>query len=383
MLPSQRHLFSIEEGVSYLDSAAFSPLPVTTQQMANQSIERKAKPWTRDFATSRLMVEQLRAAAANQIGAQADDIAIVCSVSYGLATAARNVSLSPGQRVLMLEGEHSSQLLTWSRHAAQVGAQLDLVREPKDGDWTSAIQECMERPGALPIGVACLSPNMWYDGANINLLSLCQRLKSLGAAVVVDATQAVGVVDIDIKKLQPDFLAFPAYKWLLGPYSLAFLYAAPNRQGGDPLEQNGHSRDLADMTRNLDADKSAYLRGARRYDMGERDVFVGIPTALESLHLLSNWPRESIAARLAMLTDRLVKALEADGIPCLPKPFRSPHILGVRGMQGGASKFCLANGVYVSERNDVLRVSPHVFNTEDDIDRCAATIISYRRSCDA
>ncbi|MDT8266398.1 aminotransferase class V-fold PLP-dependent enzyme, partial [Roseomonas sp. DSM 102946] len=146
--------------------------------------------------------------------------------------------------------------------------------------------EAIDRPGAAPLGVATLTPLHWCDGTPIDLDRVIPAVRRQGGAVVVDATQAVGVLPVDAGRWRPDFLAFPTYKWVLGPYSLAFLYAAPERQSGLPLEENGF---------NMPGGHPA--PGAARYDRGERDDPVALPMAATGMELVESWGVAAVEAR--------------------------------------------------------------------------------------
>jgi selenocysteine lyase/cysteine desulfurase len=158
-----------------------------------------------------------RAAAARLVGAAPGDIAITGSVSHGIATAALNLELPPGSRVLRVQDEFPSLCLPWDRLARQRGLVVEAVPRPADGDWTAALLEAIDRPGAAPLGVATLTPLHWCDGTPIDLDRVTPAVRRQGGAVVVDATQAVGVLPVDVGRWRPDFLAFPTYKWVLGP----------------------------------------------------------------------------------------------------------------------------------------------------------------------
>jgi selenocysteine lyase/cysteine desulfurase len=168
---------------------------------------------------------------------------------------------------------------------------------------------------------------------------------------------------VDVARLRPDFLAFPTYKWTLGPYSLAFLYAAPHRQDGTPLEENGGNQRPA--------------KGARRYDKGECRDPLALPMAATGMELVAAWGARPISARLAALTSRLAEGLTALGLDLPPAPLRSPHILGARipgGMPPDLIARLQAQQVFVSDRLGALRISPHAWTNEDDIARCLETL---------
>ncbi len=376
MLPSQRHLFEIPRDVAYLNNGSFTPLPRCVREAGEAGVAVKSTPWLMDHAAIDRRVETIRATAASFIGAQADDIAIVHSAAYGIATAAANLAITATTRILLIEGEFPSQSLEWARRAQQTGAMLDVVPRPEDGDWTAAILRRIEQPGLPPVGIAALTPLVWTDGTLIDLEHLVPALRQQGAAIVVDATQAVGVLPIDVGRLAADYLVFPTYKWLLGPYTLAFLYVAPARQQGTPLEQYGANRiGGGDPFAGRLGDPVAT---ARRFDMGQRNNPVSLPMALAGMELVRDWERDAISERQRMLTDALADRAEAYGLHPIPRPRRAPHILGLQPPAGLVTAKLVAalaeHGVYVAERGGRIRIGAHVFNDEEDVARFAAAL---------
>lgn len=366
MLPCQRDHFDIPEGVTYLNAAAMSPLPKTALAAGAAGTAAKGAPWSMNFDAVLPALQRARELAASLIGASADDIAVTGSTSYGISTAAINVPIPKGHRILVLEGEHPSQVLAWQHLARQNEATVELIPRPADDDWTSAILARIEANAAPPVAVAALTPSHWTDGTIVDLDRIAPVLRAHGAALVIDGTQAVGVLPIDVRDLQPDFIAFPTYKWVLGPYSFGFLYAAPNRQNGVPIEHHANSRKADD-----------FLPGARRYDQGELRNPIAIPIAAAGLELAASWGPAAVSERLRMLTDRIADAATALGIAVPARSRRVPHIAGLR-FKGGIPEGLLARleaqGVHVAERGGTLRVSPHVYNDEADVDRFAAAL---------
>ncbi len=373
MLPSQRHLFDVPSDVAYLNNASYTPLPRCVREAGEVGVAAKSQPWQMDADAIAHEVEAVREAAAGFIGASAQDIAIVHSAAYGVATAAANLPIEPGTRILLIEGEFPSQALEWARRAALGGAMLDVVPRPADGDWTAALLERIHQPGLPPVAVAALTPLDWTNGTLTDLPQLVPALRQQGAAIVVDATQAVGILPVDVQALGADYLVFPTYKWLLGPYTLAFLYVAPPRQGGTPLEQYGANR--VGGTEAFTGRLGPPIASARRFDMGQRSNPVSLPMALAGMRLLHGWDREAVTARLRSLTDRMASHAEACGLQPVPAGLRSPHILGLRlprRMRAAALVASLASqGVHVAERGGNIRIGAHVFNDDADVARFA------------
>ncbi|MCJ2013358.1 aminotransferase class V-fold PLP-dependent enzyme [Methylobacterium sp. J-076] len=363
VLSCQRRHFEMPPGVCFLDAAAWTPLPTAVRRAGEAGILAKARPWEHARSAFPAQTEAARAGAAALVGAAPDDIAIVGSVSHAMATAALNLAPSPGGRILRVEDEFPSLCLPFDRLAETRGLTVEVVGRPPDGDWTEALLAAIHRPGAPPLAVATLTPSHWTDGTAIDLDRLAPAVHRAGGALVIDATQAVGAMPVDVARWRPDFLAFPTYKWTLGPYGLAFLYAAPGRQGGHPLDENNGNRPPAE--------------GARRYDRGELHDPVALPMAGAGFALIGEWGPAAISRRLAYLTDRLAEGCAALGLAVPPQGRRVPHVLGVRvpgGLPDGFIAALAARQVHASERSGALRLSPHVWVDDGDIDHCLTVL---------
>ena len=372
MLPSQRALFDIPEHICYLNAAAVGPLPRAVKQAGELGVARKAQPWAIEPGNAQKQFDRARAAAARLINADADDVALISSVSYGIATAGKVLTVPRGSRVLLLQDDHSSPVLEWLGRAEAQGFTVEVVARPDDGDWTAALLAAIGQQGAPPVGMASISSVHWADGGAIELDRVGAALKAQGAHFVIDATHGAGVMDIDVRRLDPDFLVFPTYKWVLGPYGRAFLYVAKRWQDGVPLEQAGSHR------RGMNSERAPYMRdlayvpNARRYDMGERDHYISLEMASIGMELVANWGQDAIIERLEMLTVRLADGLRNSGVLVTDARLRAPHVLSLQfpgGLPDGLAARPEAENVFVSPRLGRIRISPHVYNDEADVDR--------------
>jgi selenocysteine lyase/cysteine desulfurase len=372
MLGSQRALFDIPNDVCYLNAASYGPLPLATVETARQAVARKSRPWLIDqeFATGQY--ERARKAAAGLINADAEDVALISSVSYGVAAAAKIIPVPPGSRVIVLQDDHSSPVLEWMSRAGAGGFTVETVHSPSDHDWTSAVLSVIERPVAAPIAIASISSVLWTDGGALDLDRIAPALRTCGAALLIDATHGAGVLELDVRKLGPDFVVFPAYKWLLGPYGRAFLYVAKRHQTGLPLEQTSAGRRSVNSEKSVYFSDLSYVGNARRFDMGERDHFISLEMAALGIEQLERWGRSAISERLVVLTARLADGLRGNRVSFPDAAFRAPHILSLGfndGMPKGLIENLAAERIYVAPRLGRMRISPHVYNDEADIDR--------------
>jgi selenocysteine lyase/cysteine desulfurase len=375
MLPSQRALFDIPPDICYLNAASYSPLPLAVQEAGRLGVARKGQPWKVPAAFAGQQYERARAAAARLINADAADVALISSVSYGVATAAKALTVPKGSRVLLLRDDHSSPVLEWTTRAPAEGFTVETVEPEDDGDWTAALLQAIERKGAAPVGLASISSLHWSDGGAVDIDRVAAALKRHGAALLIDATQGAGIMDLDVRRIDPDFLVFPTYKWVLGPYGRAFLYIAKRHQDGVPLEQTGFGRRAISSERTPYMRDTGFIAGARRFDMGERDWFITLEMSAVGMELVASWGREAIAARLRMLTSRIAEGLRNTGALILDERLRAPHILSLgfpQGMPSGLVEKLAAENVHVAPRLGRLRISPHVYNDEADADRFVA-----------
>jgi selenocysteine lyase/cysteine desulfurase len=372
MLPCQRALFDIPREVCFLNAASWSPLPLAVQEAGRAAVARKGQPWKLPADFQPQQYERARKAAAALIGADSVDVSLIPSVGYGVATAGKVLTIPRGSRVLVLQDDHTSPVLEWMSRAQAGGFTVETVKQPADGDWTSAVMAAIDRPGAEPLALVSISSVHWSDGGALDMARIASAAKAKDSALLVDATHDVGIRRIDVKTLDPDFLIFPTYKWVLGPYGRAFMYVAKRRQNGVPLEQISGSRKAVSAEDTVYFRDITYVEGARRYDMGERDHFISMEMAAIGMEMMAGWGNEPIQARLAMLTDKLADGLANTGVQVLDKKLRAPHVLSLyfpKGMATDLPKKLAAENVYAAPRLGRLRISPHVYNDEQDVER--------------
>jgi selenocysteine lyase/cysteine desulfurase len=368
MIPSQRHLFDIPNDIAYLNCAYLGPLSHAVVSAGQQAAASKARPWeigSEDFFTD---TEIARALFAQIINAREDDVAIVPAASYGVSVAARNLPLIEGQRVVMLAEQFPSNVYAWRESARQSGADVASVARPADGDMTRAVLDAMDERTA----VVSLPNCHWADGALLDLERVGRRCRELGASLVLDVTQSAGVMPLDVATIQPDFLVAACYKWLLGPYSVGFLYVAPHRQDGLPIEFNWRARLGSENFAGLVNYEDAYLPGARRFDVGECANFQTMPAVIAALRQILDWGVPEIARTLAARNAGIAERAASMGLESLNAEQRAGHFLGLRfgrAVPGGLLEELKKAGVYLSIRGDSLRITPHLYNDDADVDR--------------
>jgi selenocysteine lyase/cysteine desulfurase len=333
------------------------------------AVRAKAMPWSLTAADWFTGAEELRATFARVIGADAEGIALVPSASYGLAIAAANLPVRAGQTIIVIDREFPSNVYVWRELARARGATLrTVIREP-GSSWTDSVLAAIDDSVAIVATSNC----HWTDGGLIDLTRVAPATRAVGAALVVDASQSAGAYPLDVAVVQPDFLVAVGYKWLMGPYSLGYLYVAPRwREQGVPIEESWMTRSGAEDFARLVDYSDAYRSGARRFDMGEFSQFVLAPMATSALTQILEWGVDSVQASLSRLTALLSREAGALGYLVSDDRDRVGHMLGIQlrgGLPSGlAGRFASAR-VFVSVRGDAIRVAPHLYNDDADIER--------------
>jgi selenocysteine lyase/cysteine desulfurase len=373
-----RELFEIPEGVTYLNCANMAPQLRSVTAAGIDAVRAKATPWTLSAAEWFSGSEQLRALAAQILGADSEGVALVPSASYGIATAAANLPFAAGQAIVVLDQEFPSNVYAWRELAKRKNGSVLTVKR-KDGEsWTEALLRVIDAKTSIVAVPQC----HWTDGSKVDLELVSERTRAVGAGLVIDASQSLGAGVLNLERVQPDFLTAVGYKWLLGPYGLGYLYVAPKwRERGIPFEQSWLTRAGSEDFARLVDYTDEYRAGARRFDMGEFPQFVLAPMAIAALQQILAWGVSRIQATLSVLTVRAAHLAGELNYSVLPVADRSSHLIGVRPrgtIPAGLAKALKEANVFVSIRGDSIRIAPHLYNEAKDIDRLFEVL---RRTC--
>jgi selenocysteine lyase/cysteine desulfurase len=365
---SQRSLFDIPEGVAFFNTATNSPLLNASRARLLEAAGAKSHPWKRQPADFFADAERIRVLAADLFGADADAWAIIPAASYGVSAAARAIepTLKSGDRILVMAEEFPSNVLPWRRVAEHTGATLATVATPADGDWTTAILDAI-RPG---IRVVALSHCHWTNGALLDLVPIGAACRRVGAIFVLDLTQSLGALPLDLAAVDPDFMVAAGYKWLLCPYGFGLMYVAPRWRDARPLEETWLARANAEDFATLVNYSEVYRPGARRFDVGETCVGTILPGAIAALEQLKVWGVGRIAESLKAICDRIAPELEAQGFAVPPASQRAPHMFGAKlpaGRNDDVAGYLREQNVFVSRRGSSIRFSPHLHVIEVDL----------------
>ena len=378
--------------VVYLNAASRTPMLRRVYDVGVAAVARKLLPWTIDDADDDAAA--VRALFARLLCATGGDVALAPSCSYAVSVAARSLAaarrVASGSELLVLQDQMSSNVYPWQALARDAGARVRAVARPADGDWSRAVCEAIS---AGRTAVVALPHVHWTDGALLDLRTIGARCADARAALVVDATQSLGALPLDAGGVRADFVMASTHKWLLGPYGCCPLYASVEWQRlGVPIEEHERARAAAAGGRDV---PFALPRGAsdvpydelfascaRRLDAGGRPNPVLLPMVAEGLRHVLHWTPDAIGSHAAALSARLAAWAARAGFA--PPAGRAQHFVGLRRPTNSAAAWSsreehawaerlagalrARHAIHVAGRFGALRVSPHVYNTEADID---------------
>lgn len=367
-LACQRDLFDLPSGLTYFNTASQSPCLTASFSAGERGLVRKRQPWLAERSALPGEMERCREVFGGLIGATADDVAIVFSTSYGIAAAAANLTLAPGQNVLVLEAQFPSNVYAWQRLAERSGGGIRYVSRGVDFDWTGPVLDALDDG----VGIVALPNCHWCDGALVDLEPIAAECIGRGIPLVVDATQSLGVKPLSLGSVPADFIVASAYKWLLCPDMMGFMYVAPKHQTGMPLELNHASRTDAPSMETGSGLGGRLKANARRFDMGAADSMIHMPMCVKALEQIAEWTPQAIHDYLTRLVDLIAERAEERGFVCPPKARRIGHFIGLYRDEPWPEDLAArlaTRDVHVAFRNGALRVSPYLFNDENDVDR--------------
>lgn len=373
MLENQRHLFNLPEDTTYLNCAYMSPMLKSVAQKGVQAIYGKEDPTTikaEDFFEN---TSKLREEFAKLIEvADPKQCAIIPSVSYGIATVANNLKAGKGDNIVVTEEQFPSNVYAWHTLAEERGIKVKTVSAPQEKErgkrWNELILDAIDSQTKM----VALGHVHWADGTRYDLKAIRKRTKEVGAILVIDGTQSIGALPFSVKEFEPDAVIVAGYKWLMGPYSSGVAYYGEYFADGKPIENNWMNRLKSEEFANLVNYQDQYQPGSIRYEVGESANFILTPMLTEAIRQINTWGPENIQAYCGNLTSPYLKELQEMGFQVESPEYRGNHLFGIRlpehTSMEAIRKYFSEQRVFVSYRGSSIRVAPHMYNTEADME---------------
>ncbi len=374
MLNCQKDLFNLDPGVHYLNCAYMSPLLQGVEEAGLQGLAAKRNPYkiaAPDFFNNAI---QLRGLIGQLVNADAERIALIPSVSYGMGIIMKNLDKLKGKKIITVQEEFPSDVYALQRICREKKWELVFVKPPavktgRGAKWNQLILEAIDADTSL----VNLSSVHWSDGTVFELAAISKRCKEVGAIFVVDGTQSVGARPFDLEKYPVDALICAGYKWLLGPYTSGFMYLGEFFDEGSPIEESWLNREASENFQSLSdyAQPAPYRPKAARYNMGEFSNFTNLPMMIAAVSQILAWTPAAISGYCKEIARPFIKALAYKSCWVEEEAARADHLFGI-SIPGGSSFETISgrlreHNVYVSFRGEMIRVSPHLYNNEEDI----------------
>ena len=290
-----------------------------------------------------------------------------------MANVVNNINITKGQNVIVAGDQFPSNVYPWKNICQENEAELKLIYAPDTEEnrakkWNDELLQAIDEH---TVAVA-ISHVHWADGSRFDLESIRQKLDVNNGYLIIDGTQSVGALPFDVQAIKPDALIVAGYKWLLGPYSTGLAYYGEKFDGGKPIEQNWINRLDSQDFANLVNYQDEYERGSLRYEVGEHSNFFLKPMLMESIKQLRSWGVANIQKYCHDLIQAPVEEIQNMGLFVENEQDRSAHLFGIKfpkEKMDGLSRQLKVNRVSVSVRGDFIRVAPHVYNDEKDMNK--------------
>ncbi len=372
-LSPQRHLFNLEEDITYLNCAAYSPLLNSVVQEGTESLKIKSQPYNIVPKEHFFNVPDKARELIKQIINAKDkyEIALLPSVSYGMAVVARNLHRLKGikskKNIIQVCEEFPNNLYTFERCAQDLSLELITLGNEYNEDWNYYIQNAITDDTALVV----LPHIHWIKGLKFDIKAISQKCLSTNTLFVIDGTQSVGAYPIDVQDVHIDALIGASYKWLLGPYGNGYGYFGAFFNEGIPLEEAWINRENSHVFADLLNYERAYRPLAQRYNAGEYSQFIQMPMCIAAYTQILQWGVQSIQDYCKNITAEAMVELEKSGCTLLEEKYRVHHLFGIQLPAHKDSKLLyqtlFENKIFVSLRGSTIRVAPHVYNTNADL----------------
>ena len=368
--------FEIEDA-TYLNLAGQSPMPKVSLRAVQASLELKKFPHHIPDSDFFDVPNRIRAAIAKLIGSDPKEIALTTGASTGMSAVALGLSWKPGDEVITAKGEFPLQYTTWKPMEEREGITVKVVA-PRERFITADDLIAALTPKTRVVSVSHVR---FDNGAMIDAAKLAAACHAQGTLLLLDVSQSCGAVPMDVASLGADFLVSAGYKWLLGPFGTGFFWAksehiAKMRPGPFYWMAMGGADNFAAMATAPPKPGA----DAKRWDAAETANYFNHSALQTSVEFVLRAGPATVEAHNHKLIDFMYERLPKDRcVPTSPldRALRGPYgCFAARSAENTTAlydRLCKEN-IVTSLREGNIRVSPHLYNTERDIDRLISVI---------
>ncbi len=353
----------VKSGTIYMNHAATGPLSTKVVAAVDKYLRERSETNIDNYAIFQPTLNETRSFAAKLLNTTPDRVAFFDNTTNAINLLAAGLDWKPGDRIILNDIEFPANVYPFL-NLKRLGVEIDFVQN-RDGKILIEDVEAMMTPRTRLLSISHVQ---FLTGYRADLNALGELCKRRGIVFAVDAIQSAGVVPIDVDSMKIDFLATGGQKWLMAPQGIAFAYVSSEMQ--ERLKQaylgwTSIKNFFGEFTRyRLDLDDTA-----RRYENGTLN-YIGITSLHESLGTLLEVGIERIEEHVLDLSDRLIGDLGSLGMKVYVEGERRARagIISIKVPDADVYTSKLAKSkIEVAVRQGVIRVSPHFYNTEEEI----------------
>jgi len=368
-----RALFPITRRAIYLNHAAVSPLPTSTTEAVNAQLMDVAQNGSLNYRSWVAVKEKARKLVAELIGARPDQIAFMRNTSDGLSTIANGLRWNSGDNLVTFQHEFPSNIYPWLRIRDVLGVEVRMCQERNGRVDLDELTRLIDKKTR----VVAISQVQYASGFRVDLERIGSAARKHDALFIVDAIQAMGVVPTNVDAELIDVAAAAGHKWLLTPEGVGLLYLSDRaRERIEPTLVGWISVPNPEDYTNFEQD---WNHGALPWETGTGPASL-IHGLEASLRLLLETEVPRIATHLEQLTDHFCQRLNLLNYELVSsrEPTEKSQIVCIRH-NAGISPMALyvhlkERKIITAPRGDRLRISPHLYNTVEEIDELIAAL---------
>jgi len=381
-----------DKPVAYFNNAGKTWSPPSVLDAGVQSLQYENQPWKVPPTSLEQITLQVRQLFASLIHAPNKDCIAICpSTAFSMTLIAHNIAKSYSssntmmKKILVLQDEMSSEIYPWQE---VFPCSLEIIPYPcpSSSSWEKDIIHTIKR-FKNQIAAVCIPQIHWSDGSIIGIETISQVCHEYTIPLIIDGTQSVGILPIDVQEIPCDAFVASTHKWLLGPRGISLMYIHPKYHTiWLPLDQHERSRiaftkdDCIDATENSILSNCGYpeefISGAIRFDSGGRKNLVLLSMVQEGLRIVTNLNLNQAQKQLFQITTYIIQHVQHLGFYCR-YTHRAGHTLGLRPTCTSTwttekllelcQRFQERN-IFVAIRHGAIRISPYLNTSQDEVD---------------
>ena len=373
--PDWRDSFFEFEGVTFLNAAGQAPMPRVAARSLTQAMEWKKLPHTLPDSAYFELPDRIRALLARLVGGQPHEFALATGASGGLAAVAAGIDWRPEDEVLIARGEFPAHFCTWGPLSDAGRLRLEMV-QPRDRFITADDFIASIGPRTRLVSVSLVR---FDDASCLDAARVAEVCHTVGAHLLLDVSQCAGALPMDARALGADFLVCAGYKWLLSPYGTGFFWIRQELiEEMRPQPFYWMALDGAAQFHSLSLEElklQPVARHARRWDSPETASYFNLAAMEASLQFVLEVGPQTVLDHNNRLLEMMIERLPRDRcVLASPRDAarRGPYAcVAARAPEKTQALFekLRAEKIFCALRENALRIAPHLYNTDQDIDR--------------